>query len=91
MSQWPFPITKPVPFPNGAENERAGASRASCCRSSRHDRATKRLRQERNLKAVQRVLNHARITTTAPVMSHQINFLAQFYQRAILLKKIQAQ
>lgn len=57
----------------------------------RHDRATKRLRQERNLKAVQRVLNHASITTTAPLINHQINILAQFYQRAFLLKKIQAQ
>jgi len=31
----------------------------------RHDRATKLLRQSRNLKLVQRVLNHANITTTA--------------------------
>ncbi|MGR9471008.1 tyrosine-type recombinase/integrase [Rhizobium leguminosarum] len=31
----------------------------------RHDRATKLLRQERNLKLVQRALNHANITTTA--------------------------
>ncbi|WP_430523398.1 tyrosine-type recombinase/integrase [Rhizobium binxianense] len=41
----------------------------------RHDRATKLLRETRNLKLVQRVLNHANITTTvkyAHVMDEEV-------------------